>query len=69
MMCSFLLMCALRAVLLQVTPHVQYALAVSSAVMTTNWVQLMRLLEGGPLLLAAAAQVRTWVTAVRGTCT
>jgi hypothetical protein len=41
----------------QVSPHVRFALAVSSALMASNWVRLLELMEGAPLLLAATVQV------------
>jgi hypothetical protein len=44
--------------LLQASPHVQLALALSSCLSSTNYARLLRLLEGAPLLLAAAGQVR-----------
>lgn len=54
---------------LQASPYVQYALALSTCLMTCNWVAYARLLEGAPLLLAAAAQVRHsrgWAVCVGG---
>jgi hypothetical protein len=47
----------LLLLLLQASPHVQFALALSSCLSATNYARLMRLLEGAPLLLAAAGQV------------
>lgn len=48
----------LLMLLAQASPHVQFALALSSCLAATNYARLLRLLEGAPLLLAAAGQVR-----------
>jgi hypothetical protein len=45
--------------LLQASPHVQFALALSRCLEGGNYVRFFKLLEGAPLLLAAAGQVRT----------
>jgi hypothetical protein len=49
----------------QVAPHVQFALALSSALRCGHYVKMFELLEAAPLMLAAAAQVR--YSAVRNT--
>jgi hypothetical protein len=56
--CTSAAAAAAAVLLLQASPHVQFALALSSCLLGTNYARLMRLLEAAPMLLAAAGQVR-----------
>eukprot|EP00775_Hariotina_reticulata_P004946 gene4946-5187_t len=51
-----------------VSPHVQFALAMGSALRSGHYVKMFELLEAAPLMLAAAAQVFVPVVRTRALC-